>query len=660
MAEQQPIDLSVCNNYLYQRDMSALDINFLTMAAQGGAAETFDRNIRAAVRHGQGIDKEGLNPALRTGASIGAMILRAEADFPGAQQEFKARKDAIAQIAAARGGGLLRFMTSTLATEADGAGSIIGVYLATNAADDSPDFSIWKTPPATRVASRFFSGRDTGSENSKAEHWSSRADGDAESFLKAYLGREYGISTPDTPTTLAGGYGAVMLRTGAIRRAYSGRGSDKQIALRQVEDFVTAAHRIRSGQGDQGIVSALGRPDWLEHYKIAKALLEDSGVKYRTRHGLVDGAAQAVKSIRGFREKTTVRVADARPRGGAAAPTTPENPKEFTEPGQFTQRVGTRTGGGIDPSRLKGAEKKAQPAAPTQGQGEAASERSAAGAQGRPAAATGQPARPRMAATPGGRRIETPLPAAVTAPQPLALMLITNLENTINTAAKSPGAYNRWAELFTAVRIRRHASNTKPTEGELLIAKNEDTIGLRAFQQLLDNRVPQRIAAGQPVTAEEFAATSELRRWMAAIARGTVHSQGLTAEQARKNVINMRDAQTARIRREFNIPEGVDITPNMRETLIELHTVELSRITDNAEQNKAGFMMLIARVRRAMFGELDDTLPVNVARLEWQRIERTTGRGRKVNPEELPDKARATYEALAKQAGRFGLPAYFR
>jgi hypothetical protein len=253
------------------------------------------------------------------------------------------------------------------------------------------------------------------------------------------------------------------------------------------------------------------------------------------------------------------------------------------------------------------------------------------------------------------------VPAAALVRTPLAILLANeSIEDVLKVATQARDRYPHWAQLFAAMRMRSEAGRGTPEEVRVRVG-SEDIVARLALAQLERTHVFDRIASGQEVNAEEFAAASEVRRWYARVARGHSTSTRVSAEHARREYWRIVEAQEARLRSVYNIPSALPIEPRMRETLVELYTAHLTRLTDptNNNVNRGMLELILGRIRRAFFGDYDDEMLTDAARVEWNRVHKVTGRGKKLSPDDLPDLARKQYEQLAKVAGRFGFPAYW-
>lgn len=637
MAEaSEAIDLSLCAHYPGEQ-LRPVDQKLLEYA-HGGAAQVFDHHAPNALRRNQRPDRENLTPALHTSAAVGAMILRAEADFPGAVQEFKARKHTIENVTTHRGGGIIRPMISTLGDKIEGAGSITGLYLATHAGDDNPDLSIWHTPPAITVAKRIQAmrhkgaARDFGPTGNGGEVWSGNSvPEECRGYVQAYLAREYHITATNVPAILAGGYAAVMLRSGALARAHA---NGDPIALRQVEDAVTAMKRAIAGRGESALISELNNPEFVRIYQLGVALLANADIQVRSWHGVADGISQARKAARSFFTTTTTRYARQRPTKVAT------EPKEFTDPMQTRSRIrpGTRTTGGPLPPRGDAAGADSTPPA-------------AAGATGAEEIIRARMATSARAAAPEQRTFSPAASELVVRPFPV-LIAARSLQTEIAQARRQGADYPHWAALFAATRLRSAGNNT--TEEEIkYFAMNHNAIAKLAWQQMAKGDTFERLGRGEDLPPDQYAATLEVRRWLTAIANGRIRANGVTADTARTWAIRIANAQRRHIHRAYNVPDGEQMSPALFETLNELNLLRLAgaEVVEQPQQHQSFLRAVISRIVTAMHSiDPDTAVPAGSATTYWKRTRSAMHSRGPITADDLPPAARQQYLYLKRKA----------
>ncbi|HSX16484.1 MAG TPA: hypothetical protein VLH86_00075 [Patescibacteria group bacterium] len=606
-----PVNLQDCNRFPGEQ-LRNIDQLFDRLAHSADPEAMFDQNIEAANTHENGAQpgKDEMYATMRVGAATGAMILRAEADLPGARPAWKQRHRAVSDVMARRGS-VLQGMLSTLGDETTGSGSILALYLATNAADDAPDYSVWQRRPAVGVVNRVREHRGTAPDyaaqaSGNAETWNSDHMAEAcRGYLVRYLARDHNLHAKSLEATLAGAYGAVVLRKGSL---VNYRDTGDVIDSRHLEDFVSACLRLLNGRGEAAVFGELN-PTFALMFQLGRHMLQANGVKVRRSHGLIDGAVQAGQAARGFFGTTTVKVHKPAPAAPGEPPRAP-----------MAERLRAERSGATAPAAGTTATpaKKAAPAA-------------APGAGG-----TTRPTAERRA-----RRgfID----------RRLTHMLTGSLEPEIDDMLEDPQRYPHWARLYAATLLRISGRTAQGRESTL-IAKNRDVMSKMTLAELLRAGTIDAIAARDEIPEDHFAAAIELQRWLRGIATGHREVNGLTREAALTNYQHIQEALTQHVRRVFEIPEDQVLTPNLLAGLAELRLVDLSRALEEPEMNQPFLIMMLRRIQDAFFGVQERDLPYGTEGTFMDRVRGNLDRAG-VQIYDLPPVAQARYRALLAGAG---------
>lgn len=641
MAENssKEIDLSQAARYVGEaNNLRPIDEVFDIYAHNPNPEDRFDICASMVEAKHNARAEDGLFASMHVGAAVGAMILRAEAGLPGAKSAWKQRHSRIEEIMT-RKGGVLMSMVSSLGDEIEGAGSIVGLYLATNAADPGPDYSIFTTAPRVTVMDRInqarhkgTTGGNYGAQQGGGEVWNGdRVSEICRGYIQAYLGREQRLRVTDPDAILAGAYGAVMLRSGALARYYA---TKDPIALRQIEDFISAAARLRRGRGDEAVLSELN-PLYTKLYQLGAALMEGAGVKARTSHGAVDGAVQAVRTLRGAFGRTEVRfnkyVPDTPPAAGAR--------REFEEPmSTRAPRGGKVVGGGLPP-RTGGAGAPAKKAA-----------RPAAGQPASGASGTGGP---RMAAGNTPPKGFSPRVREIVR-RPLAVMITAaSLHTELTQAKTNPRTYPHWAELLAAHKLREAGGNAT-SEEVTFFGPNDETVTRLALRQLHENGTLEAIERGEAVPPEMYTASLEVRRLLASIANGNRTSKHFTPQEARMLAERLRQAHERQVREAYGVPPHQFMTPALFETLNELNVLRLAgpRVLEQPEEHKGFLQSIIQRIANAMqaLNVQDPAMPEGTATTHWRRARNAMRAPGRITANDLPPAAQEQYRKLKHRA----------
>lgn len=236
-------------------EFSALDKLWMELAPHPeNAVAKYQQNVESCFR--RPAPSENLSPRWVTLASLGGIILAAEAGMPGADQSYK-RIHTSANKLGHPAVLLCADVVSRGITKSEG--SILPLYIVASAADD-PKHTVWQPDPTFRAVKTISQGAATGARAvagaaarkalprlasakktpNKQQFPADRASDQVDRFAQSVLLARYNLNPqPDlVPIALASAYSEIAVRTGAAHDFQKHRGD--LIARQRVVDFVGA------------------------------------------------------------------------------------------------------------------------------------------------------------------------------------------------------------------------------------------------------------------------------------------------------------------------------------------------------------------------------------------------------------------------------------